>query len=256
MQNILKWFESNKLTVNATKTKIIPFTSYRPFLPDYNSISVGNRTLELVHTVKYLGIHIDSFLKWDVHARNITNKLRGLIYRFKQLVEFLSHEHLKTIYSAFVESILLYGIIGWGGIRNNHLNSINTVQKLILKIILKKPRRFSSNQVYINSKVLDIRQLFCFKTLCFLYSNRHYTYNVPHTYGTRQNTQSAIYAPVTHKALGQRSFCFIGSKLLNNLPHTLKKYNSVCLFKNKLKEWIFSKGRKYFANVIDPILVI
>ena len=40
-------------------------------------------------TMKYLGVTLDRHLKWDVHASEVTNKVRSLLSKFKRLKEFL-----------------------------------------------------------------------------------------------------------------------------------------------------------------------
>ncbi|KAG8299984.1 hypothetical protein J6590_087770 [Homalodisca vitripennis] len=56
-----------------------------------------------------------------------------------------------------VQSILQYGIIAWGGAFKTIIDPLNVIQKSILKAALNKPKRFSSNELFIESDILTIR---------------------------------------------------------------------------------------------------
>lgn len=126
---IKKWFACNKLTLNIDKTYYLPFASYSSTLPDMGNLKIDDMTeIPEAQYAKYLGIIIDKNLRWDLQINNIAKKLRGLISRFKFLKGFLSIPHLKTVYFALVQSQLSYGILGWGGVYDNHLEKINILQ--------------------------------------------------------------------------------------------------------------------------------
>ena len=71
---------------------------------------------------------------------------------------------LRFLYFAVVESRLTYGMIAWGGASHNHLIQLEKTQKYILKIISKKTYN-PSEELYVESQIMDIRQLFCLKIL-------------------------------------------------------------------------------------------
>lgn len=252
LRNVINWFNANLLTVNVNKTKIVPFTSYKKYLPTYKSISVENCDVTLANSVKYLGIFIDSFLKWDEHVKLIKNKLRGIIYKFYLCRNILSLNQLKTLYYALVESILQYGIIGWGGLKKTLMDSIETIQKIILKILYFKSTRYPSDKLYDDLKVFDIRQLFSKTVLTFLFNNKHYLNELNHVRDTRASTVAHLILPRAQKTIGQRSFIYIGPRLYNNMPEFLKHLYSKRLFKNKLKYWILSNDRYFFHSIVDP----
>lgn len=69
------WFRENKLLLNADKTKVI-FHS-RVEILNYVSISISlhNRTIECVPTIKYLGIIFDSNLNWRDRLQKVVIQL-------------------------------------------------------------------------------------------------------------------------------------------------------------------------------------
>ncbi|KAJ8919327.1 hypothetical protein NQ315_003911 [Exocentrus adspersus] len=59
------------LTVNISKTKIIvPFTSYERYLPNYENLRIDYKIIDLITSIKYLDIPIDSFLRWDIQIKS------------------------------------------------------------------------------------------------------------------------------------------------------------------------------------------
>nr|CAI5834501.1 unnamed protein product [Callosobruchus analis] len=103
-------FSHKILTINYEKTVFMPFSNTSRFLPHYRTLSIKcatkNILLNTVITYKYLGLTIDSHLRWHDHATNLTKTLRQLLYRFKYLKNILDLQHLKIIYYSLVEDTL------------------------------------------------------------------------------------------------------------------------------------------------------
>ena|SRR5436190_4942643 len=98
--------------------------------------------VEKVEEYRYLGIVFDNRLSWAAHIHYLNNKLRKCIFMFSVLSRVCEIDQLKTIYFAYVQSILLFGIIAWGGAYKSVTCPLQITQKSILKAALKKPRRY------------------------------------------------------------------------------------------------------------------
>ena len=74
---------SNKLTLNASKTKVMTFGTSQKMRRNNNNLNVkvGNEILENVTEFKYLGVWFDKYLRWDTHidktAKKISQRLGG-----------------------------------------------------------------------------------------------------------------------------------------------------------------------------------
>ncbi|KAJ8947437.1 hypothetical protein NQ317_014516 [Molorchus minor] len=62
--------------------------------------------------------------------------------------ETINLKNLMILYKSLVESHITYGIIGWGGVLNTHLQRLEVIQKRILKIILNKPYTYPSDELF------------------------------------------------------------------------------------------------------------
>ena len=254
LKTIANFFNSKLLTINFNKTYYLPFSSYSNGLPKYNSVNIEHEDTSVaiasVKSIKYLGITIDCHLKWDVHVNNIVKKLRSLLPIFKYFKQICDKKHLKIMYHALAESHITYGIIGWGGVTNYFLKNLETVQKWILKVIYNKNYDYPSNELYLESCILDPRQLYCEKILTEVHKVKNNMKRKEHTYGIR-NKEKLISVPKMCKTIGQRSYQYIGPRVYNSLPEYVTNLTSQIIFKRKVKDWINSQMRHKIHQLID-----
>ena len=114
LNDVNVWMASNELSLNLKKTVYIAFGIYCDSVPCSLNIYIDNNEVKRVYETKYLGIIIDSCLKWDKHVSHIISKTRYLIFVFYKLRLIFELKHLLTIYYAFFNSLANYGIIPWG----------------------------------------------------------------------------------------------------------------------------------------------
>ena len=74
--SIKKWLESNKLTINVTKTEYILIgSSYKLesiIMPP--NIMMGNEKIDRVKSSKCVGVYIDETLSWNHHTVRLSKK--------------------------------------------------------------------------------------------------------------------------------------------------------------------------------------
>ena len=83
---VFEWLCANRLSINVTKTKFIIFRPPRkPFngiiVPKLNGIKIFESP-----KIKYLGIILDPFLRWNHHINELTKKLNraiGMLYKIR-----------------------------------------------------------------------------------------------------------------------------------------------------------------------------
>ena len=146
---IQTWMQDNLLTLNLSKTTYIEFRNN----PNQHLTITG---ISRSDSVKYLGVHIDSNLKWKEHVNQLTKKLRKSIYKFITLRPILNVDLMKTIYHAVFESHLRYGIVAWGSAFKNELEKLTLIQRRVLKIIYRRPRLYPTDMLYNEANVLNV----------------------------------------------------------------------------------------------------
>ena len=114
LQKISEWFKANKLTINPSKSNIIIIP------PKLNQLTVtiktylNNTLIPQTSAANYLGITIDTDLKFHNHIVLLEHKISRTIGILSKLRHFLPQSALFKIYYALIHSQLMYGLPIWG----------------------------------------------------------------------------------------------------------------------------------------------
>ncbi|KAJ8947323.1 hypothetical protein NQ317_014109, partial [Molorchus minor] len=125
-------------------------------------------------------------------------------------------KNLMILYKSLVESHITYGIIGWGGVLNTHLQRLEVIQKRILKIILNKPYTYPSDELFQETNVCDIRQLYFYCISLKMFSEKKD--KAKHDYQTRNRNIGNLPVVLMRTSTGQRSSNYLGPKIYNSIP--------------------------------------
>ena len=255
LQKVKHWFDINLLTLNKEKTMYINFSPKINTQPIISSLKIHSTNCALsditcnccilrkVTNIKYLGIIIDQHLKWNLHINSLVKKLRYALHKFYSLRYILSLSNLKMVYHATVQSIIQYGITGWGGAYDVHISKIITMQNTILKIMLKKPTRYPTRLVYEESGVLQTKKLYAKFVIKHIHINFHpsKTLNINQKRpNTRSKTKKNAMLDRVNKGLTQRHTYYLGPKLYNLLPLNIRHTKSTKSFNHSCNHWLMS----------------
>lgn len=241
------WLESFRLSLNLAKTNYIAFSLTNTNRPDFTNIEINQQQINEVSQTKYLGIVVDKFLKWHPHIEYLSNKIRCLIHKFYILREILSTTILILIYKSLVESLIRYGILVWGGLYENALYRLNVVQKYILKVMFRRERMYPSELLF-SDDICNVRSLYMVSVSAFIHINREAKNTVNHCYFTRARMNNDIIIPVNNNNINLKSVAYLGPKIYNMLPGTLKAVKNIYRFKKECKNYI-TREYKSFRNV-------
>ena len=101
----------NDVIINTEKTVTMFFHSNQFSLPNKPQTVFSNTFITYKPAVMLLGIYITENLKWYVHIHSLCSSMIKVSYIIKSLKEVLSPYMLRSIYFAYFESCLGYGII-------------------------------------------------------------------------------------------------------------------------------------------------
>ena len=108
--NLSDWCRFSRQLINKVKTKYMVFSST---FPTPIALRLDGIPLEQVSNFKYLGVILDRKLKFADHVDMLVSKLsqlNGVLYRVASKFDF---HGAMLFYSAFVYSILNFGIEVW-----------------------------------------------------------------------------------------------------------------------------------------------
>ena len=200
----------------------------------------------------YLGLHIDSFLTFDIMSDSVCNKLRSrvaLIYRLKTTV---SSYCLKQLYFTFIQPYIDYCLVVWGHTTKINIKNIQRFQNRVARMItnvydfnipsltlVKSLGWFNVSQRFEFLCISLIHKCIYGTAPNYLSDNITFLSEINST-ETRQFNQQLLYVPFGRTTYFQKSFHVYACKLWNNLPLSLRSIDNISQFKIRYKEYILS----------------
>ena len=162
LERINQWFISNKLSLNASKTKYSFF--HKPskrgdvplLLPKLN---INNSEIEQSECLKFLGVLLDENLCWKEHIKYIESKIAkniGLLYKAKP---FIDKHSLLSLYHSYIHYYINYRIIAWGGTTRANLKRIYNQQKHAIRTVFSKDRLSHTRELFMQCKGFNVYQV-------------------------------------------------------------------------------------------------
>jgi hypothetical protein len=124
-----EWFQSNKLSINTTKSNYIIFKPRQKRQKFDLKLEINNNEINKVKEVCFLGVMLDENLSWKAHISHVAHKISksfGIIYRSSF---YLFKSALRILYFALVYPYLQYCITVWGSTYSTNLNRNVVLQK-------------------------------------------------------------------------------------------------------------------------------
>lgn len=113
MDYISQWTSSNNMRLNVKKTKEfrISFLKSQPLL---EPLTANNQPIELVQSVKRLGVILSSDLKWSCHIEHVCSKASKRLYALRTLRRSgVPTKDLCSVYCSFIRPVLEYACPVW-----------------------------------------------------------------------------------------------------------------------------------------------
>ena len=150
-----------KIRVNALKSEHIIFTNKRN-TQDITTLSFNNNNIQRKNIVKYLGVTLQSNMKFTTHCSNVVQQARGTISRLWSVIgpkSKLNSLNKITIYKLYTRSILTYDIQVWNDVSSSTLRKIQRLQNNALRLAMGlRPHPVTHKQVT-NGKVHEMARI-------------------------------------------------------------------------------------------------
>ena len=141
LASINQWFTSNKLSLNAKKTKYSFF--HKPSKKDdiplmLPKLTISNHVIERQEFIKFLGVLLDENLNWKEHIKYTENKIAknlGLLYKARP---FLERNILLVLYYSYIQTYINYANIAWGSTCRTNLKKLTANKNMQYILFLIK----------------------------------------------------------------------------------------------------------------------
>jgi hypothetical protein len=170
---ITKWFSSNRLTINYTKSTFILFFPTKAdedcIVSNSFKISLNNQVLLREHVVKFLGKWIDDNLSFKQHITSVISKINsvnGMLYKRRDFIPMNCRKHL---YFALVHSRIHYGISVYGFATQKSLQSLHISCNKVLRTLQGQHKFYNIKQLYKNYNLIPVQQLQMLTIGCMIY---------------------------------------------------------------------------------------
>lgn len=136
---VSRWCSENYLALNASKTREMIFDP-RKNQNMKNPIIINNTPVQVVDMYKYLGVNIQTDLKWNSHVEMQVNKVSKRMYHVYCLRKLnVDSKIICLFYNSVLSSVLTYASSTWYGACSSYLkDDISKFMKKVSKMIKNK----------------------------------------------------------------------------------------------------------------------
>ena len=233
------WFECNYLSVNEAKTKVLSLGDGPTHLELF-----ADRTkppLDVVKDLKLLGLTIDSSLTYKAHVKSVCDKVNAKVAALRRVRKFIPADVMINVYKAFILPHLEYCAPVLVGLSSGLINKLESTNQFAIRTLMNLPKSTPYGDLLkiVNIKSLEHRRytqalVLLYKSLFNtgpnyikeLFSLRSSNYNLR---GFCKLNQPSFKSKYLHN-----SYCYITSRLWNNLPDNIRGASSLRIFKSLL----------------------
>ena len=255
LKKLYTWLIVNRLALNIDKTNFLIFHPFNKANKENVTLKINKKAIQEKSQIKYLGIILDTALNWKSHIDKISNTISksiGIMYKIRP---FVNKETLKILYYSLIYPHLTYAVEAWGSAIETQLNRLLILQKKVVRMIIHRDIRQedyslpASEPLFINLKIMKIRNIFKTKVSNFIFkclnklcpSQFHEWFRLTatvHNHNTRSTTNKDLFiSKVRTTYHGKKSIKYLGPKIWNELPVSIKSINIYSTFSKKVKEF-------------------
>ena len=241
LQKFFDWTAANKLSINfgRDKTYYILHTFRNLDASDLN-IKINNNTLENLEEAMFLGVFIDSKLKYRSHIDYIANKISksiGIIFNLKKLK--MPFKVLKQVYYSLVYSYLNYNACCYCSTYHTHLERLVILQKRVIRFMNNVNPLAHTNPLFLSNGILKIHDIYKLNVGLYMYDQRlSGQYTRDHDHDTRN--RSDLLPNQARLTVCKHSLSVTGPNIWNSIPIEIRDAPSRPSFKARYKKYLLS----------------
>lgn len=145
-----------RLTVNASKTKIVVFRNSKRNVCILEPIYKNGEFVKTVTEYTYLGFVLDENLSIIGHINRLTNSSTVKVFTLAKIRRYINCETAVTIFKSIILARLEYGDVFCCGATEKLLYKIQIVMNKALRICYRSRREDSNYYNHLKAKVLPL----------------------------------------------------------------------------------------------------
>ena len=237
--SLFKWLSENQMKGNAEKSQLIVNSKN-----DSLFISIGNEKIFNSTNAKILGITFDNHLTFDTHIKNICKKAAQKISALARISPFMSLPKRQKLMNAFFNSQFNNCPLVWM-FHSRTLNSkINRIHERCLRLVYK-----DHHSTFEQLLTRDGSFTFHHRNLHYLATELFKTtlgltpkffdelFKQKETRIINRNHSLFKSRKVKTTLHGKESLSYLGPKIWDLIPSTIKENNNLISFKREIRKW-------------------
>ena len=205
--------------------------------------------LSRTESINYLGIFIDQHLTFKNHVDHVCNNISPAVGILSKVRWILPRKVCILLYNALIHCRLSYCIESWGSASDHVLHPLEVLQKRAIRFLCFKSFTDHTLPLFKTLGILNVRSIFYHKICLLVFKELHGLNKVDsfgfrfaqHSMGTRSVSNQLLCIPNQESKLTNALFqtmSYVGPRLFNQVPHTIKATLSISLFKKNLRSWL------------------
>ena len=255
-KTLFQWFRDNEMKSNASKCHFLLSKKETSFIE-----AEGNQ-IKNSQSEKLLGVTFEANLSFNLHLDIMCKKASQKLNAIARLIPQISINKRKILINSFFKSLFNYCPLVWMCHNRSYNNRINRLHERSLRMMYNDKRSSfedllrKDGSVSIHVKNIQFLMIEMFKVKNKLAPAPLYeVFKVNTTSSYNLRTVSDFELPrVRTTNFGTESLSYLGPKLWETVPLSIRNVESLQAFKNKIKNWTPDKCpcrlcRNYVQNL-------
>lgn len=263
--DVALWMRSNRLQLNANKTEVLWCSSARrqhqiPTVP----FTVGTDAVVPAHSVRDLGIYIDSAVSMETHVSRTVSGCFAVLRQIRSICRYVTRPVLLSLVVSLVLTRLDYGCATLAGIPDGQMDRLQSVLNASARLIYKARKFDHVSGLLRDLHWLRVPQRITFRLAVLAYrcqhdlappylaAELHRVADMESRRKLRSGLTDELDVPWTNcKTIGDRSFPVAAARAWNSLPSSVTSAPSLSVFKQRLKTELFPRSHGVALSLLD-----
>jgi hypothetical protein len=248
LKKIADWFFTNRLKLNSLKSRILVFGPENIRLELLFSFQIDNCPVDVVRSMKLLGVIIDDKLTFDPHIDLMSSKISAANAMILKLrLSGFNRRILLLTLKTLLYTHLYYCTTVWQAAARSKLKSLQVLLNKGIRIVFGLLPRDSTAFYLSHFQLKSVREVINNSVARFIFTNiNEKTMNpliheqLNHSFisarSTRSSTNGLLFVPAFHTELRRRTIFVSGIRAYNELPVRIRGANSIGIFKRRVAD--------------------
>ena len=244
MKEVQLWMNTYFLKLNPGKTEIILLCPPQHRRSDkLLGAFIDNSCIRFSNTVKFLGVHMDTFLTFDSHVSAVASSSMYHLKNLSKIKRYLSQEDTKKLVHALISSKLDYCNSIVYGVNVSESSKLQAIQNRAARIVLGiSPYTSVTDDMLYDLHWLKVDRRIIFKILLLVH--KFFINSAPQWFGRQLviiNFDERLLQKFYFKSKsGRKAFSYVAPRFWNCLDRNIRMLDNTNKFKSSIKTVLFT----------------